>query len=151
MPTIDNYIFTVDGLIFLVSLLRLFVLLFQSLSHIMDASMEDLARCPGIGERKVFFDCFLSYIPFLFFIFTLPFSFFFYCLVFCIVLLLIFGFLYKGKSLNWIILRLDSSTYLNNNMPSIEDWIWLWTWTLELLWAMVRNQLWSIEQLNEYY
>eukprot|EP00268_Persea_americana_P055817 TRINITY_DN6522_c0_g3_i2.p1 TRINITY_DN6522_c0_g3~~TRINITY_DN6522_c0_g3_i2.p1 ORF type:complete len:140 (-),score=35.57 TRINITY_DN6522_c0_g3_i2:708-1127(-) len=25
----------------------------QSLSHIMDASMEDLARCPGIGERKV--------------------------------------------------------------------------------------------------
>ncbi|CAA2984419.1 DNA excision repair ERCC-1 [Olea europaea subsp. europaea] len=27
---------------------------FGSLSHIMDASMEDLARCPGIGERKVF-------------------------------------------------------------------------------------------------
>lgn len=26
----------------------------QSLTHIMDASMEDLARCPGIGERKVF-------------------------------------------------------------------------------------------------
>lgn len=26
----------------------------QSLSHIMDVSMEDLARCPGIGERKVF-------------------------------------------------------------------------------------------------
>ncbi|KAF5765326.1 putative ERCC1/RAD10/SWI10 family, RuvA domain 2, restriction endonuclease type II [Helianthus annuus] len=26
---------------------------FGSLSHIMDASMEDLARCPGIGERKV--------------------------------------------------------------------------------------------------
>lgn len=25
----------------------------QSLSNIMDASMEDLARCPGIGERKV--------------------------------------------------------------------------------------------------
>ncbi|XP_019080771.1 DNA excision repair protein ERCC-1 isoform X3 [Vitis vinifera] len=25
---------------------------FGSLSHIMDASMEDLARCPGIGERK---------------------------------------------------------------------------------------------------
>lgn len=25
----------------------------QALSHIMDASMEDLARCPGIGERKV--------------------------------------------------------------------------------------------------
>jgi len=25
----------------------------QSLSGIMDASMEDLARCPGIGERKV--------------------------------------------------------------------------------------------------
>ncbi|WZY96337.1 hypothetical protein YC2023_068666 [Brassica napus] len=24
-----------------------------SLAHIMDASMEDLARCPGIGERKV--------------------------------------------------------------------------------------------------
>ncbi|KAM3752752.1 hypothetical protein ACB098_03G042800 [Castanea mollissima] len=28
---------------------------FGSLSHIMDASMEDLARCPGIGERKVLF------------------------------------------------------------------------------------------------
>ncbi|KAH9754935.1 DNA excision repair protein ERCC-1 [Citrus sinensis] len=28
-------------------------LFLQSLSHIMDASMEDLARCPGIGERKV--------------------------------------------------------------------------------------------------
>lgn len=27
----------------------------QSLAHIMDASMEDLARCPGIGERKVHF------------------------------------------------------------------------------------------------
>lgn len=27
----------------------------QSLSHVMDASMEDLARCPGIGERKVAF------------------------------------------------------------------------------------------------
>ncbi|RWW03768.1 hypothetical protein GW17_00033045 [Ensete ventricosum] len=26
---------------------------YGSLSHIMDASMEDLARCPGIGERKV--------------------------------------------------------------------------------------------------
>uniref|UniRef100_A0A803KPD2 DNA excision repair protein ERCC-1 n=1 Tax=Chenopodium quinoa TaxID=63459 RepID=A0A803KPD2_CHEQI len=26
---------------------------FGSLSHIIDASMEDLARCPGIGERKV--------------------------------------------------------------------------------------------------
>lgn len=26
---------------------------FGSLSSIMDASMEDLARCPGIGERKV--------------------------------------------------------------------------------------------------
>ncbi|KAI3518919.1 hypothetical protein L1887_07816 [Cichorium endivia] len=26
---------------------------FGSLSHIMDSSMEDLARCPGIGERKV--------------------------------------------------------------------------------------------------
>lgn len=26
---------------------------FGSLSRIMDASMEDLARCPGIGERKV--------------------------------------------------------------------------------------------------
>ncbi|XP_011091480.1 DNA excision repair protein ERCC-1 isoform X1 [Sesamum indicum] len=26
---------------------------FGSLSHIMDASMEDLARCPGIGERKM--------------------------------------------------------------------------------------------------
>ncbi|XP_021817469.1 DNA excision repair protein ERCC-1 isoform X2 [Prunus avium] len=26
---------------------------FGSLSHIMDVSMEDLARCPGIGERKV--------------------------------------------------------------------------------------------------
>ncbi|KAA8536891.1 hypothetical protein F0562_029369 [Nyssa sinensis] len=26
---------------------------FGSLSHIMDAAMEDLARCPGIGERKV--------------------------------------------------------------------------------------------------
>nr|GMD37549.1 DNA excision repair protein ERCC-1 [Ipomoea batatas] len=26
---------------------------FGSLSNIMDASMEDLARCPGIGERKV--------------------------------------------------------------------------------------------------
>ncbi|KAL1802326.1 hypothetical protein ACET3Z_030973 [Daucus carota] len=26
---------------------------FGSLSHIMDASMEDLGRCPGIGERKV--------------------------------------------------------------------------------------------------
>ncbi|CAM8925346.1 unnamed protein product [Rhodiola kirilowii] len=26
---------------------------FGSLSHIMDASMEDMARCPGIGERKV--------------------------------------------------------------------------------------------------
>ncbi|XP_057549879.1 DNA excision repair protein ERCC-1 isoform X1 [Amaranthus tricolor] len=26
---------------------------FGSLSHIMDASMEDLSRCPGIGERKV--------------------------------------------------------------------------------------------------
>ncbi|KFK37925.1 hypothetical protein AALP_AA3G048100 [Arabis alpina] len=26
---------------------------FGSLTHIMDASMEDLARCPGIGERKV--------------------------------------------------------------------------------------------------
>ncbi|MCL7023265.1 hypothetical protein MKW94_000457 [Papaver nudicaule] len=26
---------------------------FGSLSHIMDASMEDLAPCPGIGERKV--------------------------------------------------------------------------------------------------
>lgn len=30
-------------------------MLMQSLSHIMDASMEDLARCPGIGERKVRF------------------------------------------------------------------------------------------------
>lgn len=29
----------------------------QSLSHVMDASMEDLARCPGIGERKVFPQC----------------------------------------------------------------------------------------------
>ncbi|KAH8507372.1 hypothetical protein H0E87_009777 [Populus deltoides] len=27
---------------------------FGSLSNIMDASMEDLARCPGIGERKVY-------------------------------------------------------------------------------------------------
>ncbi|MED6108840.1 Excision repair cross-complementation group 1, variant 2 [Stylosanthes scabra] len=27
---------------------------FGSLSHIMGASMEDLARCPGIGERKVY-------------------------------------------------------------------------------------------------
>ncbi|KAE9454115.1 hypothetical protein C3L33_13991, partial [Rhododendron williamsianum] len=27
---------------------------FGTLSHIMDASMEDLARCPGIGERKVY-------------------------------------------------------------------------------------------------
>ncbi|KAF8107658.1 hypothetical protein N665_0118s0026 [Sinapis alba] len=26
---------------------------FGSLAHIVDASMEDLARCPGIGERKV--------------------------------------------------------------------------------------------------
>ncbi|KAK9919755.1 hypothetical protein M0R45_028334 [Rubus argutus] len=26
---------------------------FGSLSHVMDVSMEDLARCPGIGERKV--------------------------------------------------------------------------------------------------
>lgn len=26
---------------------------FGSLSNVMDASMEDLARCPGIGERKV--------------------------------------------------------------------------------------------------
>uniref|UniRef100_A0A1J3IP01 DNA excision repair protein ERCC-1 n=1 Tax=Noccaea caerulescens TaxID=107243 RepID=A0A1J3IP01_NOCCA len=26
---------------------------FGSLAHIIDASMEDLARCPGIGERKV--------------------------------------------------------------------------------------------------
>ncbi|KAK1401592.1 DNA excision repair protein ERCC-1 [Heracleum sosnowskyi] len=26
---------------------------FGSLAHIMDASMEDLGRCPGIGERKV--------------------------------------------------------------------------------------------------
>jgi hypothetical protein len=25
----------------------------QSLSQIMNASMEELARCPGIGERKV--------------------------------------------------------------------------------------------------
>lgn len=31
----------------------------QSLSRIMDASMEDLARCPGIGERKVIFYHFL--------------------------------------------------------------------------------------------
>ncbi|EPS61754.1 hypothetical protein M569_13040, partial [Genlisea aurea] len=33
---------------------------FGSLGHIMDASMEDLARCPGIGERKVkrLYDCF---------------------------------------------------------------------------------------------
>lgn len=30
-----------------------FIMFFQSLSHIIDASMEDLARCPGIGERKV--------------------------------------------------------------------------------------------------
>lgn len=29
------------------------ICLLQSLSGIMDASMEDLARCPGIGERKV--------------------------------------------------------------------------------------------------
>jgi DNA excision repair protein ERCC-1 len=28
---------------------------FQSLSNIMGASMEDLARCPGIGERKVYY------------------------------------------------------------------------------------------------
>ncbi|RVX18983.1 DNA excision repair protein ERCC-1 [Vitis vinifera] len=42
---------------------------FGSLSHIMDASMEDLARCPGIGERKVFFHCFLSYGPFSFLFF----------------------------------------------------------------------------------
>ena len=27
--------------------------LFQSLSQVMNASMEELARCPGIGERKV--------------------------------------------------------------------------------------------------
>jgi DNA integrity scanning protein DisA with diadenylate cyclase activity len=31
----------------------LFIMYFQSLSRIMDASMEELARCPGIGERKV--------------------------------------------------------------------------------------------------
>lgn len=35
--------------------LKLTGIVLQSLSHIMDASMEDLARCPGIGERKVFF------------------------------------------------------------------------------------------------
>lgn len=29
------------------------ICLLQSLSGIMDSSMEDLARCPGIGERKV--------------------------------------------------------------------------------------------------
>lgn len=29
------------------------MLYMQSLSNIMDASMEDLARCPGIGDRKV--------------------------------------------------------------------------------------------------
>ncbi|XP_042017676.1 DNA excision repair protein ERCC-1-like isoform X2 [Salvia splendens] len=29
---------------------------FGSLSNIMDASMEDLARCPGIGERKSFYN-----------------------------------------------------------------------------------------------
>lgn len=34
--------------------IKLIVMLLQSLSHIMDVSMEDLARCPGIGERKVF-------------------------------------------------------------------------------------------------
>ncbi|XP_035538985.1 DNA excision repair protein ERCC-1-like isoform X1 [Juglans regia] len=33
--------------------IELVVMPLQSLSHIMDASMEDLARCPGIGERKV--------------------------------------------------------------------------------------------------
>lgn len=33
--------------------LFIYLFLLQSLSHIMDASMEDLARCPGIGERKV--------------------------------------------------------------------------------------------------
>ena len=35
--------------------IELVVISLQSLSHIMDASMEDLARCPGIGERKVLF------------------------------------------------------------------------------------------------
>lgn len=28
----------------------------QTLSAVMNASMDDLARCPGIGERKVFYD-----------------------------------------------------------------------------------------------
>lgn len=37
--------------------LGLMAVFLQSLSHIMDASMEDLARCPGIGERKVFCSC----------------------------------------------------------------------------------------------
>lgn len=27
--------------------------MFQSLSRIMDSSMEELAQCPGIGEKKV--------------------------------------------------------------------------------------------------
>lgn len=27
--------------------------MFQSLSRVMDASMEELAQCPGIGEKKV--------------------------------------------------------------------------------------------------
>ena len=31
----------------------LFFMYLQSLSQIMNASMEELARCPGIGERKV--------------------------------------------------------------------------------------------------
>ena len=35
-----------------VFILNLFPL-FQSLSQVMNASMEELARCPGIGELKV--------------------------------------------------------------------------------------------------
>jgi hypothetical protein len=31
----------------------LFFMYLQSLSQIMNGSMDELARCPGIGERKV--------------------------------------------------------------------------------------------------
>lgn len=92
MPTIYSYMFIIDGLVFLASLLELFVILLQSLSHIMDASMEDLARCPGIGERKVFFHCFLSYSPFS------PSCFlFFFCLFVSSFLLLFFNTRVKNR------------------------------------------------------
>lgn len=96
MPTIYSFMFIIDGIVFLASLLELFVILLQSLSHIMDASMEDLARCPGIGERKVFFHCFLSYSPFSFLFFYPSCFLFFFCL-FVSFLLLFFNTWVKNR------------------------------------------------------